>query len=246
MMLFFLVGCGNNENMKINVSGYKGQTSDWDKFLSCWENEIVNNLSSQAELYTPEEQLVYERKSSRYPPASLEEIKHIEKKLNVSLPKSYVDFLKASNGWIQVHFDASDGLVFPIEKIGWLREKNNDLIADWFRIPRQSTQVEDVVYFNYTTSQDASLIRDEYLEHSLVISEVVDSGVYLLNPKIITEDGEWEAWFFGWELPGAIRFKSFAQLMRYAYFKAAKEPDYDGIYSEEELSQTCAKLIPVS
>ncbi|MEQ8226028.1 MAG: hypothetical protein ABRQ37_27190, partial [Candidatus Eremiobacterota bacterium] len=51
------------------------------------------------------------------------------------------------------------------------------------------------------------------------ISEEVDSAIYLLNPHVVTSDGEWEAWFFGYTLPGAIRYRSFREMMEGEYFR---------------------------
>ena len=44
-----------------------------------------------------------------------------------------------------------------------------------------------------------------------------DSAIYLLNPKVVTPDGEWEAWFFANWLPGAARYRSFVELMQAEY-----------------------------
>lgn len=43
------------------------------------------------------------------------------------------------------------------------------------------------------------------------------SGLYLLNPRIVTAEGEWEAWFFAHWLPGANRYRSFWELMQGEY-----------------------------
>ncbi len=47
----------------------------------------------------------------------------------------------------------------------------------------------------------------------LEISDVGDSAIYLLNPQIVTADGEWQAWFFSNWNPGAVRHRSFQELM---------------------------------
>ena len=59
--------------------------------------------------------------------------------------------------------------------------------------------------------------RVEYLESALEVSEEGDSAVYLLNPEVVTADGEWEAWFFANWLPGASRYRSFTELMEAEY-----------------------------
>ena len=37
--------------------------------------------------------------------------------------------------------------------------------------------------------------------------------MYLLNPMVVTPEGEWEAWMFAHWLPGARRYRSFWELM---------------------------------
>jgi len=53
-----------------------------------------------------------------------------------------------------------------------------------------------------------------YLYSCLQISDDTDGYVYLLNPKIFTPDGDWEAWSFGSKIPGAFRYRSFWDMMR--------------------------------
>ena len=62
-------------------------------------------------------------------------------------------------------------------------------------------------------------MRSEYLESMLQVSAVerFGTGVYLLNPKIIFPDGEWEAWFHASWLAGANRYPSFWDLMEAEY-----------------------------
>lgn len=44
------------------------------------------------------------------------------------------------------------------------------------------------------------------------------AGIYfLLNPKVVTTDGEWEAWITDWRYPGSMRFVSSAELIGHLY-----------------------------
>jgi hypothetical protein len=48
----------------------------------------------------------------------------------------------------------------------------------------------------------------------LEISDWGDSAIYLLNPQVVTVDGEWEAWFYApWNIVPA-RYRSFWDLMQ--------------------------------
>lgn len=49
------------------------------------------------------------------------------------------------------------------------------------------------------------------------ISDLGDSAIYLLNPLAISPEGEWEAWFFANWNPGAVRYRSFWELILAEY-----------------------------
>jgi hypothetical protein len=74
--------------------------------------------------------------------------------------------------------------------------------------------VADADYFVYGDEQDAGSIRPEYVDGALQIGDSDDNGIYLLNPKIVAPDGEWEAWHLAPFYPGASRFRSFAEMIR--------------------------------
>ena len=69
--------------------------------------------------------------------------------------------------------------------------------------------VSDKDYFTYGKVQDLVRMSREYLRTALEVNDVGDAAVYLLNPEVVTPDGEWEAWFFANWLPGANGYRSF-------------------------------------
>lgn len=62
-----------------------------------------------------------------------------------------------------------------------------------------------------------------------------DAAIYLLNPEIIDENGEWEAWFFADWLPGADRYPSFRSLME-SEFQNSLELWNSAIAEDNELT----------
>jgi hypothetical protein len=70
------------------------------------------------------------------------------------------------------------------------------------------------------------MMRNEYLKTALAISEEGDAAICLLNPKIVTNEGEWEAWEFANWYPGARRFRSFREMMEARYREFMEDPDY--------------------
>jgi hypothetical protein len=62
----------------------------------------------------------------------------------------------------------------------------------------------------------------KYIDNVLEVSEVGDAAVYLLNPQIVTPEGEWEAWFFASWSPPVSRYPSFWEMMQAEYQKFRK------------------------
>ncbi len=129
-----------------------------------------------------------------YEPATEEQITAAEARLGLALPPSYREFLQVSNGWrvCNPYMDA----VFPVEKIDFTRNTDPDLILNWEnRADAAAAQVTDIAY-------------------TIQISERTDMAILLLNPMKIAPDGEWEAWFYTDNIPGAEVFPSFWDLMQ--------------------------------
>ncbi len=247
------ISCGDREPPTLKIdhtdsdmeSGYRASVEDWNRFLTCWESEMITNLKSQSNLSTTEERLALERGKLGYDGASGGTIQMLQEKLGMQLPASFRHFLTASNGWIQVKFDAGDTNILNANDINFLSIREPEIISDWISID-SSTDSLDVDYLDYSPSQDPMSMRNHYLETAIAISNSADAGIYLLNPDVTTSDGEWEAWFFGWNLPGAIRFPSFEELMKYAYIKALHEPDGDFFFPNSYYENTCAENLPVN
>lgn len=143
------------------------------------------------------------------PGASEQQLLVVEKRLKVKLPPSYRAFLSASNGWR--HASQTSPVLRAVEDIRWFRKEHRD----WFEAYQMSAEPLCVIeqdYFNYAQPDSASF-EIKHLAQTLCISEVGDDAVLLLNPMVVWPDGEWEAWFFANWLPGAIRYRSFADWM---------------------------------
>ncbi len=155
-----------------------------------------------------------------FPSASDENIAATESRLGIALPPSYRDFLKVSDGWLKpthaIH------RLLSVDKITWFKAKNRNWIKA-FTQPAMfnlEPKIPDQDYFAY--GQFAQQFRAPHLKETLQISEVGDAAVYLLNPQVITQDGEWEAWFFADWLPGVHRFRSFQEMMESQYAQLAR------------------------
>lgn len=125
-----------------------------------------------------------------YPGATEEEIRTAEKRLAVRLPPSYRAFLKASNGWRFPSVSIFD--LLPAPKVVWFREQNQDWIDAYVSPGEGMPPISDEEHLVYGPKQECVKFRVDYLQTALQISGPGDSAVALLNPKVVTPDGEGE------------------------------------------------------
>jgi hypothetical protein len=184
--------------------------SDWLPFLKKYNRELLN--TEDVKKSVPFE--VIKNEWMGYPGATEEQIRASEDRLSTQFPQSIREFYKITNGWRCAGFYTDAVFPFeilPVEKVEWFRTNNQE----WINIYNnaQPYKVEDEKYFVYGKHQNSVNFRAEYLQTALEISTIHDAGVYLLNPQVITIEGEWEAWHFSNWMPGALRFQSFLGLL---------------------------------
>jgi hypothetical protein len=179
-------------------------TFDWLSFLRQWNTAVLDSPDVR-------EQLNKEVIASGwigYPGATTEQIRAAERRLGTRLPSTYTSFLEVSNGWPII--PPFIGRMWSTEELAWFPERHQD----WIDIYNQEQLIiPDSVYFVYGEGQDSVTFRGEYLQACLEISEAYDGAIMLLNPVVVDARGEWEAWLFGDWLPGADRYRSFAEMM---------------------------------
>ena len=184
----------------------------WRAFLQTWSDEALATLRQlpPASL-TPDERQALARGTLAETGASPAAIAALETRLAQPLPPSYKAFLEASAGWHQLAMDATDGHLWPPAKVGWFRDQQPAWLLTW--TGANFPDPDDGTYFVYGPQQDPVSLRRGYLKSTLAISEGIESAIYLLNPRVVSPRGEWEAWYFGNALPGAYRYHSFQALM---------------------------------
>ena len=201
-------------------------TFDWHDFLRQWSQEILASMEDRLNQLPVD---VVKSGWLGYPGATEEHIVQTEMRLQTTLPPSYREFLKVTNGWRQT--TPFIYRMWSIENVEWFSLRHPTWIEKFIlenveiqrvRARRNNgsgvdQRVLDSDYFIYGDYQDCSKLRTEYLRTALEISEKGESSIYLLNPQVVTESGEWEAWFFGDWLPGADRYRSFQEMMQAEY-----------------------------
>lgn len=190
---------------------------NWLVFLTRWSQDILQSKDCQHLQADPQPQAWL-----GYPGATEDQLQAAEARLGKQLPPSYRAFLKVSNGWQETTPFVQD--LGSSGEITWFATKYPDWLNRWMQRYRShsflpthevsdTAYVSDQDYFTYGAPQDCRHLRMEYLRKTLAISAVNDAAIYLLNPEVVTEDGEWEAWFLADWLPGADRYPSFQALM---------------------------------
>jgi hypothetical protein len=177
---------------------------DWQGLMTQWNKTLLDN--GYGERLEPEAGNWFGKKG-----ATEEQIVQLEKRLGKPLPQSYREFLSYSNGW--EHPTNFIYKLWSTDEIEWFSVRNQQWIDAWlgYKYP-----VSDEEYLKYGDEQTGAL-RAEYMQTALEISDRGDSAIYILNPQIVTPEGEWEAWFFANWLPGANRYRSFWEMMQDEY-----------------------------
>jgi cell wall assembly regulator SMI1 len=188
-------------------------TFDWLPFLRQWNEAILDDLDVREELSKD----MVDRGWIGRPGATTEQIQAAEHRLGTMLPGSYTSFLKTSNGWPTL--PPFIETMWSTDEIAWFRARHQDWI-DVFGL--EFDPITDSAYFVYGKDQSSVSLRREYLPSCLEISERYDGAIMLLNPLIVDDRGEWEAWLFANWYPGAARFRSFAEMMEH-YWEVYRE-----------------------
>ncbi len=207
---------------------------DWESFLRQWSQEILASIEEEEKRQLPPE--VLNSGWLGYPGATEAQIARAEARLRVKLPPSYREFLKVSNGWRQTaqqsdNFNHRFWSIEDIERFSvrhqqWIKAFSERLEATDISLDDDYSGFDDCwepigisndEYFVYGECQDPSTIRIEYLKTAIEISDVGFDSIYLLNPQVVTADGEWEAWFIAEYLHGVDRYRSFREMMEAEY-----------------------------
>jgi hypothetical protein len=175
---------------------------EWKVFLANWTREIAardNKNPNTARAIDP-------RYGLGFRSATNEQIVVAESRLGTTLPPSYSEFLRATNGLLQPYnyVAACGGDFWPAADIDWFRVRN----AEWIE---SYAGVDEAL----SAAGAASFVGE--LSGALELSHDGDAAVYLLNPRVLTANGEWEAWFLAAWSPEVERFPSFHAMIQSRY-----------------------------
>ena len=133
---------------------------DWNEFLHEWESEIIplylHEFGIPPESLNGIEVKANDTGTVRFPGASDEDIQLLEQRIGKNLPPSYINFLKVSNGWIQLGMDAESGKLWPTEQVNWLKEQDPQMLSDWLEtsLPFDDKELHHTDSNAYDQNQD--------------------------------------------------------------------------------------------
>jgi cell wall assembly regulator SMI1 len=178
---------------------------DWHTLLQAWSTAMLTDPENME--FVPTE--LRERGWLGCPGATPAQIAQAEHRLGTTLPPSYRDFLRVTNGWNILN--GSVDKVYSTEEVDWLRVRHQPWID--MVLSSNTYLVSDEQYFVYGEQQNTAYFRPQYMPATLQLSEMADGSVLLLNPEVVTPEGEWEAWYYASWRAGVNRYRSFADLV---------------------------------
>lgn len=188
---------------------------NWRERIRQWDE--LESDSTSADTSLPAARSSSRRRSA---PASESQVAETEKRLGIALPPSFRSFLLTSNGLrIGTH---EIKRIWAADELKWFRFDHRDWIKAYTQPLARGPEddISDEEYFSYGAGSE--FFRRSHLKELLQISDVGDTAVYLLNPQVISKDGKWEAWFFANWIPGAQRYRSFAEMMDAEFHRLAR------------------------
>lgn len=146
------------------------------------------------------------------PSATQKQVADSEKRLGLTFPPSYKEFLLMSNGWL-----LKDEYLLSVDQIDWYsKSKWSEWFADWEELLPETLTDNDSVKYG-VQQHPVEHKREGYIWESLLISDAISDvrGLLFLNRIVVFEDGEWEAWFgIGEE---RVRYRSFKSMLEQMY-----------------------------
>ncbi len=185
-------------------AGFAPVQYNWRPFLEQYSRDLIAYKQPHGGGEWPDE--VIASGWMGFAGATEDQIAALEARIGALLPPSYRQFLAVTNGWRDT--GAFIYKMWSAEEVEWFRVRNKEWIDIWNSSGREELDPDH---------------ESRHMQTALEISDIGDSAILLLNPQVITPEGEWEAWFFSNWNPGARRYPSFWDLMHAQYESMSRQ-----------------------
>ena len=208
------------------------QESDWSGFLRCWRGRYAEiHGSNNGSIISKHE----------VSGGNAFDSNKLQQKLNLSLPKSYLDFLASYcpiPDWTRSDLMDFNSFMLPATMVDFLPNSYPEFFKIW---TRECQEASDADYYVYGPEQDDAVFRSFQYEYLIIVGKTSENDFIALNPCVRTIDGEMEVILHS---SAAIhRTLSFASMMKNMYYYECESPESYPPYSEEMLNKGCASLI---
>lgn len=167
---------------------------------------------------TEEELLALKNGTLCFPPATEEQVREAEIRLGVRFPQTFRSFLLFSNGFIQPAMGGGSGKILGVAQL----DLYSNLYQEKYEIfKNMAVESSDRKYAIYGQAQDEASFRTSCADSLIAISTHDTPSIYLLNPEVVFDDGEFEAWYFNFH-SGANRYRTFFELMAAEKIRSTK------------------------
>ncbi len=163
-------------------------------YTAIWK-ELLINVSKTSLSSAKEEDFEYFGKAAAtirktlwlgYKGATEEQITDAEKRLGIQLPPDYRQLLALTNGWRGFNnYPLMFVDLLTIEEIKWFAR--DDRIATWKNSFSVDHKAKGQWYWD---------VPEDHFHSTLLIGESDGNECILLNPRVKTSYGDWEAWAY--------------------------------------------------
>lgn len=192
-------------------SGYIGSPEKWSEYYQCIARKP--SLSALAG-----ESMKIAQKNADGQRLSLQ-LHQIEKAKNIRFPKSYQDFVVSGGIFFMndllraVMKDKSGPMFFTVGAIGRFKDLNKQDYDAFYRAKEEFPDREYYWYDAYDGNGKADSANIRSYDINFVQIGAWDTDSYGFLDSEVTRDGEFEAWSFSPDNPGAYRYRSFAEFL---------------------------------
>ena len=207
----------------------------WKRFLTDWSREALQWDEFIEDFKTGESLFYAEEHPDMSPPAEIPpdwlgypgatetQVAEAEARLGITFPPSYRQFLAVSNGWRGLMTDVDH--LYSTDDVDWLRVRDPYMIDLALALDLNQCTDEEYVAYDEHGADIHACYRSRYVPTALQIStrKWGLGDIWLLNPQVVSADGEWEAWHDTGREYGPFRYRSFWDMVQ---VECARHRDY--------------------
>lgn len=193
---------------------WKEFLTDWNREVLGWDEFIEDFKMGEALFYAEEhfDVSIVDKLPTEwlgYPGATEVQLAQAEARLGITFPPSYRQFLVVSNGWRGLTTEVDH--LYSTDEVDWLRVREQHMIDLALKYGINDCTDDEYLAYDENGADIHECCRSRYVPTALQIStrKWGLGDIWLLNPQVVSADGEWEAWHDTGCAYGPFRYQSF-------------------------------------